>query len=387
MPTSIRRSSSLKARSGAARTFGVGLLLAGLAACAVTEVDHGNTGDTAQQRQADAAHQRATKLQAEGKPTAAVKAMRQAVEAGGKLDYHLDYQDAAWALSEGRAEPLVETTAMRSYYAGRVDDSNSPLTPFLQARLKRLDRDWEGARLLLEEALRRAPGYFGAQYELGLLWRGVENYVKSAEWLRQAVGSAPRRACALLALAQVTGELGRWAESARSYQRYLDIVPTDLVAKRAYLTLLLYQVDGKLDRVEALVTELWRPFAKGGEHAATPDLDLQMDLAAVHWKRGRTKQAIAEYRAVIRRDPQRARAALNLGNLFYDQGQGRAKDDKKRRYELGQARKAFRYFRGLGKSADAFDWFDLELAVRVRLESIEKELGKASAKPVTWQDL
>lgn len=325
------------------------------------------------------AFETANRLQAQGESAKAVRALRESVAQSSNPAYHVRYQDAALALAVGQAGTVAETAEMRRFYAERKDDGRSPLTPFLRARLQRLDQREEPARLLLEEALRRAPRFYEAQCEMGLLWLGVEKFGKAADWFRLATTNAPRRAPAHLALAEVAVELAQWDEAARHYGHYLTVEPEDRSAKRAYLHLLLYRIEGNLAEMESLITELWKP---GSE-----DLSLQMDRAAVHWKRGEIQAAVDNYRAVIRRDPKRARAVLNLGNLFYGSGLKQAKASSERRIALGQARQAYRYFRALGVSDDAFDWFDLELAVRVRLAAIEKELGKASSKPVNWKDL
>ena len=308
-----------------------------------------------------------------------MRALRASVARSDEVSRHVRYQDAALALAAGKSQPPAETIAMRRFYDRRPDDGRSPLTPFLQARLQRLDQREEPARLLLEEALRRSPAFYEALHESGLLWWGVQRYGKAADWFRRAAKAAPRRGPAHLALAQVAQELGQWSESARHYQVYLTIEDQDLVAKRACLHVLLYRVEGNPKELEALIQDLWQP--------GSQDLSLQMDRAAVHWKRGQFQAAADHYRAVLRKDHKRARAALNLGNLLYDTGRSKKPGSAERRRDLDKARKAFLYFRSLGASEDAFDWFDLELAVRVRLGELDKELGKGSSKPVTWRDL
>ncbi len=325
------------------------------------------------------AFERADLLQARGDLLAAVEALREIVKSSSNPAHHMRYQDAALALPARQGQPAPQTFAMRRFYAQRADDGRSPLQPFLQARLERIDRREGPARVLLEQALKRSPGFYDAHYELGLLWRGVGNLGKAAEWFRSAIKLAPKRAPAHLALAEVASEATRWPEAALAYQRYLALEKADSGAKRAYLSILLYRVDGDLAQMERLMAELWK--------AGSQDLNLQMDRAAVYWKRGKTQSAIDNYRAVIQRDPKRARAVLNFGNLFYDKGIKLPKGTEKRAVALAKARQAYRYFRGLGESEDAFDWFDLELAVRVRLTAIEAELGEAGSAPVRWQDL
>jgi tetratricopeptide (TPR) repeat protein len=326
-----------------------------------------------------AAFERADLLQARGDLAAAVEALREIVKSSLNPVHHVRYQDAALALPLRQGQAAPQTFAMRRFYAQRGDDGRSPLQPFLQARLERLDRREGPARVLLEKALKRSPGFYEAQYELGLLWRGVGNLGKAAQWFRSAIKLAPKRAPAHLVLAEVASEAGGWPEAALGYQRYLALEKADKAAKRAYLSILLYRVDGDPAEMERLMSELWK--------TASQDLNLQMDRAAVYCKRGKIQLAIDNYRAVIQRDPKRSRAVLNFGNLFYDKGLKLPKGAEERATALEKARQAYRYFRGLGESEDAFDWFDLELAVRVRLKVIETELGQGSQEPVRWQDL
>ena len=84
-------------------------------------------------------------------------------------------------------------------------------------------------------------------------------------------------------------------------------------------------------------------------------------------------------------DHAHARAALNLGNLYYEIGRG--SKGLMRRNALTKSRTAYRFFRSLGAAADAFDWFDLNLGTRARLREIDRELGPARPGTITWKDL
>ena len=48
------------------------------------------------------------------------------------------------------------------------------------------------------------------------------------------------------------------------------------------------------------------------------DLELLMELAAIHWRLSRLDDAIDIYREVLSREPKNAVATLNLGDLYFD---------------------------------------------------------------------
>jgi predicted Zn-dependent protease len=267
---------------------------------------------------------------------------------------------------------------MRDYYKQLPDDGASPLTPYLQARLQLYDRREEPARLLFEAALHRDQQFYPAQLALGQLWRGVDKLAFAQQWLRKAAANPRARPEAQRALAEVSMEMGLWGDAVRCYEAYFAASPHDFDSKRTYLSLVLYKVPKQLEDAERIVDELLR--------SQPDDLRLRMDRGAVYWRQGKLEAAATEYRAVLRADPKQARAALNLGNLFYEHGQ-RAPAGPPRRDALVRARTAYRYYRSLDTTDDAFDWFDFKLAVPVRLQRIAAELGAGGPGPARWQDI
>ena len=375
-------SSGTKATRRFAARSGLVVGLALLTACVGTTgggTGRPSSGQGPGDSSARATFQTATRLEAEGELVQAVAAYRKCVDlVPERLGYHVAYQDAALRLPATGKTPQPATQAMREYYKRLPDAGRSPQTPYLRARLQRHDRREEPARLLLESALQRDEGFYPAQYELGLLWRGVDRPSLAHQWFKRAAANSRAQPVARRAWAEVSMELGLWNEAVDAYARYTAEVPADLESQRAYLRLVLYKVSDKLAVAERVVANLLR--------ALPDDIGLKMDRAAVAWRKGEIEAAVDGYRGVLRADPKRARAALNLGNLFYDTGR-RQKPGSARRASLERARRAYIYYRTLGIPDDAFDWFDQKIAVRVNLATIAKELGPWRGKPPTSSDI
>jgi tetratricopeptide (TPR) repeat protein len=326
--------------------------------------------------------ERANELLEGGQHTAAIPLLRRCIELCPEhVLYHVRYMDTAKALPPikkgDELVPAAATLLMREYYANFQDDGESPLAPYFAARLQRFEKREAPAQELLSTALKRDSNFYFAHYERGLLWRGIGRSHRAATHLRRALDARPGFLDARRELADCYAELWEWKRAADQYRIYLEANPRDRVAQRAYLTLIVYRVDGRLAEASQLVRALLA--------SAPEDLSLQMDLAAVYWKQGQLAVAADTYRQVLQVDHGFARAALNLGNLHYDLG--RRSKGTERRDALIKSRFAYRYFRELGRSDDAYDWFDLMLATRARLREIDLELGARHKERVIWSDL
>jgi len=299
----------------------------------------------------------------------------------GNVPYHIRYQDVAYALPrvdrDGELVPDPATRAMQEYYTSWPDDEGSPLPPYFRARLQRLAGRDAPARQLLDEALKRDSRFYFGNHEYGLMWFGVGQKHKAAIHFRKAITTRPGFLESRLQLAQCYDELWEWPRAAEQYRVYLEKRPDDLVALRAYVTLIIYRVEGYLPDARSALLRLIE--------ASGDDLSLQMDYAALTWKEGDHQAAIATYRRVLERDHRHARAALNLGNLHYEIG--RSAKGAQRQSALAKARNAYRFFRSLKEATDAYDWFDLHLSSRARLREIDLELGARPPGPITWRDL
>ena len=329
-----------------------------------------------------AAWGRAQELLRGGQQAQAIELLRQCVDlCAGNVWYHIAYQDTAFALPRvevgGEFVEVPATVAMRRLYAELEDDGESPLPPYLRARLERMDQREATCEQLLEEALRRAPAFYFAMYESGLKWRGVDRPGLAAAELERAVRSRPQFLEARRALAEVYVELGEWPGAIRHYELYLAERPDDYPVLREYLALIVYQVDGREEEAGELVDKL---IARHPQ-----DLTLQMDRAAISWQLGDLGTAAQTYKSVVQQDHEDARAVLNLGNLYYEMGMQATDQERRERWE--KARTAYRYFLSLGESADFHDLFDLHFNVPYRLSELQREVGPGKPGPVTWQDI
>jgi tetratricopeptide (TPR) repeat protein len=199
--------------------------------------------------------------------------------------------------------------------------------------------------------------------------------LQAVDMFARAIVNDPTLHEARLERAQVLQELDREEEAAADFHAYLRGVPGDAAAKRAYLTLLLYRL-GRVSEALELLDELEK------EH---PDsLSLRMDRAAAQWLAGKPREAVASYLRVLEEDPRCARAALNIGYLYFEV---LPSDEVSRRRFWPRARAAFRLFLDCTEPADGHEQFEETLGVPYRLATIEELLGPAAKQEVKLEDL
>ena len=278
---------------------------------------------------------------------------------------HVLYQDTSRALG---GEPLAE---MQAYYRDLPGEPPSSVVQYMRARL--LEHD--ATRLVaLNTLLDRDPGFYNAHFSKARLLRSVEQRARSVQSFRDALEVNGELLEARLELAEVLVELRRFREAEPHYQRYVRGKPEDWGARRAYVRLLLYDL-GQAKEAEEHVAALLR--------VNPDDPELVMDRAALAWrsassheepleKRRRFEEAETLYRQVLERDPTRARALLNLANLYYD---AMSQTDLDRRRYWPMARETYRSYLRLGRPEGAMDLFDYYFAVPDRLTRIETFLG------------
>ncbi len=270
---------------------------------------------------------------------------------------HLRFQDSGFELG-GESE-----AQMRAFYAARPDELTA-LTPFLRSRLAPDD----ASRVeLLDEAIKRDDQFHLAYLEYAALWRRIARTGQALKYLQLAIGCEPSSPEANLGMAEVLVKLGRAKEAEPYYANYVRLRPGDRVAKKAYLQLLIYSLD-QLDRAEPLVLELLA--------VQSSDVEVIMDRAAIAWMRGRHAEAIEFYQDVLKRESGRARAVLNLGNLYYELAHS-AEGETERAY-LQKARLAYIYYQQMSQAEGFHDLVDLRLAVPFRLKDIGKRIGPAA---------
>lgn len=323
--------------------------------------------ETAEDPEGRAAYDQAVaKLQA-GDDAGALPLLRQAVErCPDHVPAMAHFQDASRRLG-GEAE-----RAMRDYYAALPERRDSPVPAFAKARLVESNFARKGA---VDELLRRHPRFAWAHLAAGRLSRGIGRLQDASDSFARAIAVHPRLLAAHVELAECLAELGRSAEAKVAYENYLRAAPNDRATVRAYVQLALYRLgDAGAARpwIERLLTE--DPL----------DDSVRMDMAACDWRSGQLDQAVAGYLEVLQRRPDNARAALNLGYLYFD---ALPRDEAQKRQYWPKARAAFRLFTQVVRPVDGHDYFERSLAVPFRLKQIDELLGPAEAKEPSLDDL
>lgn len=277
---------------------------------------------------------------------------------------HLAYQDAARRLG-GDAQ-----RAMQSFYLGNTDAGT--VRQYLRARLS--DTSYAQCNAL-EAILAKDPSFAWAHLSRARVTRRQGRLLQALDMFAQAIVYDPDMHEARLERAQVLAELGRDEEAAVDYRTYVRAEPDDFTAKHAYASLLLYRL-GRVGEALALLDEL-DVRQKGSS-------SLQMDRAAALWRGDRPREAVETYLAVLAKDPRDARAALNIGLLYYEVV---PRDDAMRQLFWPKARAAFKMFLQHTEPTDGHEQFERTLAVPYRLGLIGKRLGAGPSTPPTLDDL
>ncbi len=309
-----------------------------------------------------AAWSRAREAISRGDDRAALPLLQQAIAGCPELvRAHCAYQDAARRLGGVAMEEMV------ARYAS-APASTAPLATYLRARLA--ETAYAQANDLTR-LLEQHPGFAWARLSLARVDRGQGRLAEALRGFERARSTAPDLVEASLERAQVLVELGRAREAARDYEAYLEARPRDLVAVRELVSLLLY----RLGRVDAATAWIERLEALGDRSVA-----LRMDRAAALWRSGRPRPAAEAYLTILEEAPSEARAALNIGLIYYEVV---PRDELSRRKFWPKARDAFRIFlantRADGDDGD--ERFERTWAVPYRLRRIAELLGPAPPGP------
>jgi len=356
---------------------GQGLLLAMVVAgCRTGPVRADNAVDpriyaTCQDAEGAAAWQRAQAALAVGDDAAALPDLRLGAERCPQLvRAHRAYQDAARRLG-GDAE-----RAMLAFYSGDRTSSDATGAPTVRAYLRARLADTSYAQSnALQAILQQDPSFAWAHLSLARVNRRQGRLLQAVDMFASAIVNDPALHEARLERAQVLAELGREDEAAVDYRAYLRGRPDDEEAMHSFVALLLYRLErtdealGLLDRLEQL-------------HPGSPIL--RMDRAAALWRAKQLREAVEMYLGVLAEQPERARAALNIGYLYYEV---LARDEASRRRFWPAARAAFRIYLERAQPTDGHEQFERTLAVPYRLEVIHELLGPDARETVSIDDL
>jgi len=278
---------------------------------------------------------------------------------------HLAWQDAARQLG-GAAEK-----EMRDYYAA-LPERSSPVPAYVKARLAETSYA-QGTEL--QKILAGDSSFAWAHLSLGRLRRSQGHLQSAAESFQSAITHDGDLFEARLERAYVLAELGRGEEAALDYDAYLARVPDDDAVLRAYTALLIYRL-GRIDKAMQVLERL--------EVRHPDDVAVRMDRAAAQWRGGDPRAAVQSYLRVLEGKPDEARAALNIGLLYYEVLPKTAAD---RRLFWPKARAAFELFLRTTGSHDGDEAFERTIAVPYRLEGIAGLLGKDERTSFTIEDL
>lgn len=275
---------------------------------------------------------------------------------------HIAYQDLAKSLGGDVEQAMVD---FYTKMPERAADGASPVPAYMRARLA--DTAYSQSNDLLE-ILKMHPSFGWGYLSLGRVNRGQGRLSEALQNLDQAISVDNGLIEARLERAQVLTELGRKEEAALEYKFYWGANPADAVAGREYLALLLYRL-ARVDQAKVVLASL---------KLTDQSLSLRMDEAAVLWRDHNSKAAIEAYLDILQEDPTMARAALNIGLLYYEVVP-KEEVDKIRFWP--KARAAFQIFMQRSDPKDGHEQFERTWAVPYRLRRIDELLGPTTTVP------
>ena len=273
---------------------------------------------------------------------------------------HIAWQDCARRLGGAAAQ------AMAAFYQA-PSSGRSQVHAYLRARLA----DTAYAQSTALDAILRADPKFGwAHLSRARVNRSQGRLLVALDMYAVALSNDPSLFEAAMERAEVLLELGRYEEAAVGFRAYLAQHPEDAAAAREFVGLLLYRL-GRIDEAFVWLDRL--------QQSLPNDRLVRMDRAAALWRANRPREAIDTYLAILAEQPDMARAAWNVGLLYFDVV---PQDDAQRRLFWPRARAAFHYFLQHSQPSDGDEQFERTLGVPFRLERIAALLGEAAAAPV-----
>lgn len=263
---------------------------------------------------------------------------------------------AAWVRCGMRAGGAAEER-LREVHAS---DGKGPIHTWVRSRIEKVD----SRRVdLLDRAVELDGAFYPAYLDLAEIWGRSDRTAMQLDYLEKAVAARPDFPEANLALGRLLVSIGRTEGAVKCYEAYLASAPDDPAPALEFITLLVYGLR-EIDRAA--------PWIERRLTADPSDIDVRMADAAVAWRKGDAARAASIYRAVLVEQPQQVKAALNLGNLWFQRPD---RTDGARDADWARARDAYRYFLSLDLEGDFFDVHDVLVSVPYRLELIDAAIG------------
>jgi tetratricopeptide (TPR) repeat protein len=277
------------------------------------------------------------------------------------LRAHMAYQDAAKRLGGEHHQAMVDFYVKAPE---RAPGDRSPVPAYLRARLAETAYAQSNA---LDQILASHPTFAWGYLSRGRVNRGQGRLSEALQNYDKAIANDAGLLEARLERAQVLTELGRDEESAVEYKTYVRQTPSDSVAVREYITLLLYRL-GRIDEALLYLDLL--------EQRGEKSLSLRMDRAAALWRANQSQAAVEIYLEILAAEPANARAALNIGLLYYEIV---PQDEAAKLRFWPKARAAFELFLQGSVPIDGHEQFERSWAVPYRLRRIGELLGPSPA--------
>jgi tetratricopeptide (TPR) repeat protein len=198
----------------------------------------------------------------------------------------------------------------------------------------------ERARDILQSALRQQPQNVDVLYDLAAVDASLGQRETAVYLLATAARLAPERADVQQLLARTTADAGYFGDAVQAWDRYLELVPGDDVARRERafaVTAIGEDMDGGLNDLRTFVAKHPRDavgrYELGVAEAATaPDVALAQldralavnpDLTAAHvargmlyFKQGKFASALSDFEVAARREPANAVVLDRLGRTY-----------------------------------------------------------------------
>ncbi|MFT4512339.1 MAG: tetratricopeptide (TPR) repeat protein [Planctomycetota bacterium] len=276
------------------------------------------------------------------------------------LRAHIAYQDVAKRLGGEHEQAMVDFYVKAPE---RAPGDRSPVPAYLRARLAETAYAQSNA---LDQILASDGTFAWGYLSRGRVNRGQGRLSEALQNYDEAISNDAELLEARLERAQVLTELGRDEEAAVEYKTYVGQAPSDSVAVREYITLLLYglaRIDEAIDYLDLL------------EQRGEKSLSLRMDRAAAQWRAKQPQAAAETYLEILAAEPTTARAALNIGLLYYEIV---PQDEAAKLRFWPKARSAFELFLQRSDPADGHEQFEQTWAVPFRLRRIGELLGPST---------